>query len=259
MWEKQLEVAIKAAVKAAPVLLDFYNNKKFEIKNKSDDSPVTDADIESNKVICEFLKKYFPTYSILSEETLDNKERLNNDYVWIIDPLDGTTDFISHNDQFTINIALSYKHKIVVGVVLVPVTGEIYFATRFGGAFYSINNSVKQIHVNRKTKNIKVLISNSHHNKDEEKHLEKYGDLIKEKVKIGAAIKACLIAKGDAELYFRFNSKTKEWDTAPCSLIIKEAGGIFVDLKNKPLVYNRENVVNEGGYFVANKRKNIIF
>lgn len=258
MWEKQLAAAIKAGELAKRVILDIYK-QPFNVEIKSDKSPVTAADKQADKVIREFLLKEFPTYALLTEESADDKSRLSNDYCWIIDPLDGTTNFVSKNDEFTTNIALSYKGKIVVGVVFVPVTGEIYYATDHGGAFYSINGTVREIHVNNRKKDLRVLLSISHHGKPEEDALEIYGNLITSKEKKGAALKGCLIAKGDAELSVRFNDKTKEWDTAAPQIIVKEADGLFIEPNGKWIKYNKEDVVNRNGYIIANKRKNIIF
>lgn len=257
MWEKQLAIAIKAGELAKREILEIYKSN-FKVEIKKDKSPVTLADKKADEIISKYLKEAFPTYAILSEESKDDKARLNNDYVWVIDPLDGTTNFVSKNDEFTINIALIYKHKVVVGVVIVPMTGEIYYATNHGGAFYSINGTVREIHVSRQSKLLKVLLSRTHHSKKEDEFFKKYGSKIIDKKYVGAAIKACLIAKGEAELSIGFTDKTKEWDTAAPQIILKEAGGLFVDTNGKWMTYNREDVDNKNGYVMSNKRKNIL-
>lgn len=258
MWEKQLAAAIKAGELAKRRILEIYKNG-FNVEIKPDNSPVTIADKDADQIIRSYLHEKYPDYAFLTEESADDKERLNNDYVWIVDPLDGTTNFVNKNNEFTINIALAYKHKIVVGVVIVPVTNEMYYATNHGGAFYSINGSVREIHVNHYRKNLRVLLSISHHGEAEEKKLAEYGSLIKSKTAKGAAIKLCLIAKGDAELSIRLNNGTKEWDTAAPQIIVKEAGGYFIKPDGEWMLYNRENVINTDGYYVANRKKNIIF
>lgn len=257
MWEKQLAVAIKAGELAKREILEVYKSH-FKVEIKKDKSPVTAADKKADKIISEYLKKAYPSYAILSEESKDDKKRLSNDYVWIIDPLDGTTNFVNKNDEFTINIALSYKHKVVVGVVIIPTTNEIYYATNHGGAFYSINGTVREIHVSRESKFIRALLSRSHHGKKEEEIFKKYGGRIINKTYVGAAIKACLIAKGEAELSIGINDKTKEWDTAAPQIILKEAGGLFVEPTGKWMEYNREDVTNKNGYVMSNKRNNIL-
>ena len=258
MWEKQLAAAIEAAELAKREIIKIYKSP-FKVEYKKDKSPVTEADKNADKIIRKYLSEKFPDYAFLTEETADDKSRLHNDYVWVVDPLDGTCDFVDKNDQFTTNIALVYKHKVVVGVIIIPVTNEIYYATHLGGAFYSINGTVREIHVNRKKKDLRVLLSVSQHGKEEDKAFKKYGNLISKKEPVGAAIKACLIAKGEAELYIRLNNHTKEWDTAAGQIIVQEAGGIYIEPHGEPLKYNRENVVNEKGYIIANRRKNIIY
>lgn len=257
MWEKELAAAINAGELAKRAILDVYKSP-FHVEIKKDKSPVTEADKKSDAIIREYLHKKFPTHAFLTEESQDDIIRLTNDYVWIIDPLDGTTNFVEKNDEFTINIALVYKHKVVVGVVLVPVTGEIYYATNHGGAFYSIGGKVREIHVNHKKKDLKALLSRSHHGQAEEEVLNRHADVIKERKYVGAAIKACLIAKGEAEISLRFNDKTKEWDTAAAQIILKEADGYFLTPKSHQwMTYNREDVTNRDGYIMANCRKNI--
>ena len=126
MWEKELQAAIEAGLKARIKIMEIYN-KGFDVEIKEDDSPVTIADKTADKIIREHLHNAFPAHAFLTEESEDNEERLSNDYVWIVDPVDGTKDFVAKDGGFTTNIALAYKHELVVGVVVVPVTGEIYF------------------------------------------------------------------------------------------------------------------------------------
>lgn len=257
MWEKQLATAIKAGELAKQTILDIYKSH-FKVEIKKDKSPVTTADKKADKIISEYLKSAYPSYAVLSEESQDNKERLKNDYVWVIDPLDGTTNFIAENEEFTINIALVHKHKVVVGVIIIPVTGEIYYATNHGGAFYSLGGKVREIHVSRNHKTIRALLSRSHHSKREEEAFKKYGNRIIKRTYVGAAIKACLIAKGEAELSIGLNDKTKEWDTAASQILLKEAGGVFIEPNGTWLKYNRKDTTNKNGYVMANKRKNIL-
>ena len=166
MWKNELQVAIRAALAAKEKILEIYS-QPIEVEIKEDDSPVTLADKVADLTIRDVLGSAFPTHAFLTEETIDDKKRLTNDYVWIVDPIDGTKDFIAKNDEFTTCIALSYKHEIVVGVVLVPATGELYFATKDGGAFYQKKNRIKKIRVNDKTKNLIVLTSRFHVNEKE--------------------------------------------------------------------------------------------
>ena len=134
--DKILEVTKKAAVDAGIAIMKVYDEAEdMEITYKDGDMPLTAADKASNKIIVDILRKEFPEYSILSEEEKDDRSRLDNDYCFVVDPLDGTKEFIKRNGQFTVNIALAYKHESVLGVIYVPVTGELYYAAKGKGAY----------------------------------------------------------------------------------------------------------------------------
>ena len=257
MWEEQLNAAIEAGVKAIKGILEIYNTN-FDVEIKDDNSPVTLADKNADKVIREYLHNKYPEYAFLTEESTDNKERLNNDYVWIVDPVDGTKDFVAKDGGFTTNIALAYKHEAVVGVVVVPLTGEIYYAAKGLGAFYRHQGITKRIHVNDKLDNLIVYKSVFHSTKQEEVMYEKYKDKIAKIEKWGSALKPCRIAQGLGELSYRLTDGTKEWDTAASQVIVEEAGGIFLDTKGKRIMYNREDVHNRIGYVICNRKENFL-
>lgn len=256
-YENELKDAITVAKKAIETIMDFYRNH-FEIEIKSDNSPVTDADKASNELIYDYLKQRYPSYAFLTEEMSDDLSRLNNDYVWIIDPLDGTEDFIRRDDQFCINIALVYAHQPVVGVVAIPVTGEIYFAVATEGSYYLPAGSTQpvRIHVNAKTSDLIQLSSVHHQTVEEIAIFEKHRDRIQCLSKVGSAIKACLIARGEAEVSFRYGSGSKEWDTCAPQLVLTEAGGVYTTSKLKPILYNKEDVYNHDGFFMLNRLEN---
>ena len=257
MWEKELKEAIFAGLKAKDKIMEIYK-KGFDVEIKEDNSPVTLADKTADRMIREHLSKCFPTHAFLTEESEDNQERLSNDYVWIVDPVDGTKDFVAKDGGFTTNIGLSYKHEVVVGVVVVPVTGEIYYATKGGGAFHRINGVDKQIHVNDKTEDLTVLRSVFHFNDEEKALIEKHSDKIKHIGKFGSSLKPCKIAEGVAEITYRMGGNTKEWDTAAFQIIVEEAGGYVLEPNGKPLTYNRVDVYNRNGYIVVNRKENIL-
>ena len=135
MYERELEVALKAVNSVRELILEIYNSDNLGVEIKEDQSPVTKADKAADKKIREILSGAFPLYSLLTEESVDDKSRLKNDYVWIVDPIDGTKDFVAKNGEFTINIGLSHNHKAVLGVILIPVTGEIYYGVEGLGSF----------------------------------------------------------------------------------------------------------------------------
>ena len=257
MWEEQLNAAIEAGVKAIKGILEIYNTN-FDVEIKDDNSPVTLADKNADKVIREYLHNKYPEYAFLTEESTDNKERLNNDYVWIVDPVDGTKDFVAKDGGFTTNIALAYKHEAVVGVVVVPLTGEIYYAAKGLGAFYRHQGITKRIHVNDKLDNLIVYKSVFHSTKQEEVMYEKYKDKIAKIEKWGSALKPCRIAQGLGELSYRLTDGTKEWDTAASQVIVEQAGGIFLDTKGERIMYNREDVHNRIGYVICNRKENFL-
>lgn len=261
MFEKELEVCLSAGKKASDAIMDIYNKHSFNVEIKEDNSPVTTADLLANEIICADLKKHFPDYAILSEETSDDIHRLQNDYVFIIDPIDGTKDFIGHDDEFAINIALSYKHEVVLGVVYVPALNFVYYATKGQGAFKKdlVSGDLTQIHVSSKIKEMTVLTSRYHQKPDEEALIEKHKDVITNRKTVGSAYKICYIAEGSAEITFRLNPGTKEWDTAAPQIVLEEAGGVFIDFStNEKMKYNREDVRNLKGYVATNCKENIL-
>lgn len=255
--EKELEVSIKAAIKAGHAIMEIYNNiDDMQVEYKDGDMPLTAADKASDKIIVDALGNEFPDYAILSEEEKDDRARLSNDYCFIVDPLDGTKEFIKRNGQFTVNIALSYKHESVMGVIYVPVTGELYYAIKGKGAFLDNGNGVaERIEVSSCTdlEKLRIVMSSSHGCRQMDEIIEKYK--FSNFVKMGSSLKGCIVAKGGAELYYRFNP-TMEWDTAAMQCIVEEAGGIFMQMDDTPMRYNRKDSVNSKGFYVINNIAN---
>ncbi len=253
MWNKELEVAKRLAVDAGFEIMDVYDNySDMEVVYKDDATPLTIADRRANRLIVDELRREFPDYAVLSEEEKDDKTRLDNDLCFVIDPLDGTKEFIKRNGQFTVNIALSYKNRSVMGVIYVPVTGELYYASEGKGAFMK-NSEGKEIKLNvstviDKTK-LRIVMSNSHGCKEMDEFIEKYG--FTNTVSIGSSLKGCMIAMGKAEVYYRFNP-TMEWDTAAMQCIVEEAGGIFRQMDDTEMYYNREDSLNRKGFYIIN-------
>ena len=256
MWEEYLKGAIEAANLAKVKILEIYHTN-FDVEIKSDNSPVTMADKAADSIIQKYLREKFPNTAFLTEESDDDLSRLDNDLVWIIDPIDGTKDFVAKDDEFTTNIALAYKHDLVVGVVSVPATGEIYYATKDGGAFYQKGDLVERMHVNNKTKDLVCFTSVFHFNAQEDAIIKSCSDFISTTKKLGSSIKVCEIAHGNGEVTFRITPNTKEWDTAACQIILEEAGGVMVEPDGNRLMYNRKDVYNRNGYVAANLKQNL--
>ena len=255
--EKELAVAKEAAVKAGYAIMDVYENAEdMQISYKDGDMPLTAADKASNRIIVDALKEAFPEYAILSEEEKDDLSRLDNDYCFVVDPLDGTKEFIKRNGQFTVNIALSYQHKSVMGVIYVPVTGELYYAAQGQGAYLDTKDETgKKLQVSGCTDihELRMVMSSSHGWEQMDKLLEKYK--ISNFVKMGSSLKGCVVAKGEAEVYYRFNP-TMEWDTAAMQCIVEEAGAIFRQMDDTPMLYNREDSLNAKGFYIINSQDN---
>ena len=255
--DKILEVTKKAAVDAGIAIMKVYDEAEdMEITYKDGDMPLTAADKASNKIIVDILRKEFPEYSILSEEEKDDRSRLDNDYCFIVDPLDGTKEFIKRNGQFTVNIALAYKHESVLGVIYVPVTGELYYAAKGKGACLDTEEEKGiRLSVSECTdiKKLRLVMSGSHGCEEMDKLIEKYG--FTNFVKMGSSLKGCVVAKGEAEVYYRHNP-TMEWDTAAMQCIVEEAGAIFRQMDDTPMLYNREDSLNAKGFYIINKIEN---
>ncbi len=220
----------------------------FNIDSKSDNSPLTKADLHVNKYLCNFVEKT-DCKNIISEEisNLEFKKRKDWDNYWVIDPIDGTKEFINKSTDYTINIALCYKEKPVFGLVSCPATNDIYHAFKGCGAF--LNG--KKINTKKNSKeNIKrVIASKSHMNEETKRYIE---NLIKRhKVALksyGSSLKICKIAEGEADIYPRFGP-TMEWDTCAAQIILEEAGGSLIDNNGYQLLYNKQNLLNP--YFIA--------
>ncbi|MDD3412702.1 MAG: 3'(2'),5'-bisphosphate nucleotidase CysQ [Lachnospiraceae bacterium] len=257
-YKKELEAAKEAAILAGKMIMDIYESSEdLSIEYKDGDMPLTRADKSANAIIIKILKERFPDYAILSEEEKDNKERLNNPYCFVIDPLDGTKEFIKRNGQFTVNIALSYEHESVMGVIYVPTTEVIYFASKGAGAFLKDKVGIRRIKVSDviDKKELRVVMSNSHGCEKMNQLLEKYH--LTHFVKVGSSLKGCMVAEGSADIYYRYNP-TMEWDTAAMQCIVEEAGGIFRQMDGSVMYYNRNHCLNEKGFYLVNCSANII-
>jgi len=245
----ELDVAIKAAQEASSVILDIYQ-KDYNTFTKTDDSPVTDADLKSNKKINEILSD--TKHSILSEEDVDDQSRLSKDMIWIVDPLDGTSDFIDKTGEFTVMIALIQNKKPILGVIAWPTEKILFVAQKDCGTFRYSNDKWDKISVT-KIENLSECrtIGSRHHLSDKEKKfIKKLG--IKDFTSIGSSLKVGKISSGEAEAYITTTNKMKEWDTAASYCIITEAGGKMTDMSGNQITYNNKNVYHQNGILVTN-------
>ena len=245
----ELDIAIKAAQEASSVILDIYQ-KDYNTFTKTDDSPVTDADLKSNKKINEILSD--TKHSILSEEDVDDQSRLSKDMIWIVDPLDGTSDFIDKTGEFTVMIALIQNKKPILGVIAWPTEKILFVAQKDCGTFRYSNDKWDKISVT-KIENLSECrtIGSRHHLSDKEKKfIKKLG--IKDFTSIGSSLKVGKISSGEAEAYITTTNKMKEWDTAASYCIITEAGGKMTDMSGNQITYNNKNVYHQNGILVTN-------
>ena len=245
----ELDIAIKAAQEASSVILDIYQ-KDYNTFTKTDDSPVTDADLKSNKKINEILSD--TKYSILSEEDVDDQSRLSKDMIWIVDPLDGTSDFIDKTGEFTVMIALIQNKKPILGVIAWPTEKILFVAQKNCGAFRYSNDKWDKISVT-KIENLSECrtIGSRHHLSDKEKKfIKKLG--VKDFTSIGSSLKVGKISSGEAEAYITTTNKMKEWDTAASYCIITEAGGKMTDVSGNQITYNNKSVYHQNGILVTN-------
>ena len=261
---KHLKTAIEASLKAGEVIMQVYDTA-FDVEIKDDKSPLTEADKKANDIINSFLK---PTpIPIISEENkqIDFSERKGWNTCWIVDPVDGTKEFIKRNGEFTVNIALIKNGKPELGVIYVPASKTLYFADvlknqAFKSILTSHNTSPKEVlhlakplKTKEPTNHIEVVGSRSHMSQDTLDFVEglKASGKSVDIVSKGSSLKFCLVAEGQADIYPRF-APTMEWDTAAGQAICNAVGVEVISKEtNKPLLYNKENLLNP--WFIVSK------
>ena len=240
-----LNILENIAKKAGAAVLDHYERPFNKIDEKIDGSPLTMADLDSEHIIVSQLKKNFSLPIITEENPVSFKDRKTWNQYWLVDPLDGTKDFIYKNDEFTVNIALIDGHRPVVGVVYAPALDLIYTASLNEGA----KKNGKFIYNKSKRKNLIAADSRQHSTKKTEKFMLK--NKISKVLRIGSSLKLCSLAEGLIDVYPRFNG-TKEWDTAAAQIICKEAGCKIIDIETKnELLYNKDSIKNN--FFIASR------
>ncbi len=241
-----LEKAKEVSIRAGEKILEVYGSSSFGEEVKKDRSPLTRADRLSHEEIMAVLER--SGLPVLSEEGRDipYDERKGWDHFWMVDPLDGTKEFIKGNGEFTVNISLVHKDRSVLGVVYVPVSGDMYWARKGKGAFHGKNGSapvrLSCVSFTKKDKGLRIVGSRSHMNSGTQAFIEGYDD--PEIVSMGSSLKFMLIAEGKAHIYPRI-APTMEWDTAAAQIIVEEAGGTVEQYENgQPVVYNKADLLN---------------
>ena len=255
--EPLLNTAVKAALEAGIAILEIYQSSEFDVEIKGDNSPLTKADTASHKVIISFLST--TNIPVLSEEgkAISYEERKDWNQLWIVDPIDGTKEFIKRNGEFTVNIALIEYQKPILGVIFVPAKGELYFSSKGIGAFkvnvdlenYDLETLISngnKLPLQREDNTFTIVASRSHMSPETETYVQEMCDIHGEVnlISKGSSLKLCMVAEGTANCYLRF-APTMEWDTAAGQAICEHAGFQVIDWKTKEnILYNRKELLN---------------
>ncbi|SFF44799.1 3'(2'),5'-bisphosphate nucleotidase [Thermoflexibacter ruber] len=246
-----IQAICSIAVQAGKKLLEFYRKNDLQVQYKEDNSPVSAADYAANKIITGEIEKLAYSFPILSEEGADIPYEVRKDWetFWLIDPLDGTKEFIKGNDNFTVNIGLVYQSFPIAGVIYLPVNDVLYFADK-NGAFKQIASGELirlQLPQEPDYQNLRAVKSSSNAYRPEEYEVLKKLN-VKQITPIGSAVKYCMIAEGSADIYYR-QSPNMEWDSAAGQAIIEISGGKVLDANKQRFAYNKPSLIN--GEFIC--------
>lgn len=241
------EAVIGIACAAGDAILQVYA-QGFEVEHKADASPLTQADLASHRVIVDGLIALTPQWPVLSEEDSDIPWMTRREWVtyWLVDPLDGTREFVKRNGEFTVNIALIHAHRPVFGVVQAPVGGALWHATHGGDAFRRDGNVEVALRTRRPASPpLRVAASRSHRDARTEAALARMGDV--EIIGMGSSLKFCRIAEGALDVYPRFGP-TSEWDTAAGQCVLEASGGALLAPDGQAFEYNRRETLLNGDF-----------
>jgi 3'(2'), 5'-bisphosphate nucleotidase len=245
-----IDPVVVLAEKAGQAILEVYSSD-FEVQSKADNSPLTQADLASHHCIVAGLESLTPGMPIISEESglPDYEQRRQWDRYWLIDPLDGTKEFVNRNGEFTVNIALIDKQKPVFGVVHVPVQGKTYLGCEgYGAERRDAEGNVESIQVSTTSADpVRIVGSRSHRGASLDEYLLNLGEC--DLIPMGSSLKFCVIAEGGADLYPRLGL-TSEWDTAAAQAVVEQAGGSVVTLDGKAMKYNSKSDILNPYFFV---------
>lgn len=249
-----VEPIVALAEEAGRAILEVYSTD-FEVQSKDDASPLTQADLASHRCIAAGLESLTPDIPVISEESglPDFAERSAWPTYWLIDPLDGTKEFVNRNGEFTVNIALIDDNRPVLGVVYVPVQDKTYVGCEgLGAECREPDSSPRKIEVAASSgDSVRVVGSRSHRGASLDAYLEALGDY--DMVPMGSSLKFCVVAEGGADIYPRLGP-TSEWDTAAAQAVVEQAGGSVVTLDGKPMNYNKKDDILNPHFFVIGAR-----
>lgn len=241
-----LPQAVDLARQAGEAVMRVYAEVNPAIEYKRDNSPLTQADLASHGIIVAGLERIAPGIPVLSEESEEIPFATRHAWprYWLIDPLDGTKEFLRRNGEFTINIALMENNHPVLGVVYAPAIDKMYFAAQGCGAFTLNGEERVPIKTGPSATGVRRIVASRSHGSGEEASADTNGEKC-EFIVMGSSLKFCLVAEGSADLYPR-RGPTMEWDTAAAHCVVEQAGGTVTDLDGNPLLYNKESLLNPG-------------
>jgi len=250
--EGELGVAIRLAREAGEIVKTFYQVPPT-VRWKDPTEPVTEADRAANAYLVRQLQAAFPNDAVLAEESRDDPVRLANRRVWLVDPIDGTVEFIAHNGEFCIMVGLALDGEPVLGVVFQPVDDVLYAASRGNGAFVEEFGERYPLQVSNIAVpgDCRLVVSRSHRVPLLDRIVAQLG-IQRERAVGSVGLKVGLIARGEADSYIHPNAGTREWDTCAPDIIAREAGGTMTDCWNRPLRYNQADVVHHFGVMASN-------
>jgi len=245
----ETKLAVEAGIRASKAVMEIYR-QDFTSGVKDDDSPITKADLESNRIIKEVLAA--SSLKVLSEEDEDDKSRLDSEKIWIIDPLDGTSDFVNRTGEFTIMIALVEDKRPVLGLICRPTTDSLFLAQKSGGAFQLNDGRWNRLQVSSTYELTKCrAVGSRFHLSEQEK--EFFRDLgVMSFESRGSSLKVAEICMGMADLYLTTSNKIKQWDTCASYCLVTEAGGRMTDIDGGDILYNVDRINHERGLLVSN-------
>ena len=248
---------IQISIDAGNEILKVYNNSQIDVNYKEDQSPLTMADMASHRIIKQKLKLLFPKIPIISEEESDIPFEIRSKWgkYWLVDPLDGTKEFINRNGEFTTNIALIENNRTSMGVLHIPCTKETYYGDYINGSYLlDKNNHVVPLNSLRKNDKRILLVSRSHLSGDQKKFLADQDQFLV--MNRGSSLKFCMIASGEADVYIRLGP-TSEWDIAAGESIVKFSGGWVTHIDRSEIKFNKkDDYIND--YFVAARNEQLL-
>ena len=251
-WEHEERFAAAVAREAGAIVLRWYGDEiRVEWKGRGD--PVTGADKEANAHIVAALGRAFPGDAVLAEESADDRSRLGRERLWVVDPLDGTREFVDRNGEFVVMVALTFRGRSVAGAIFHPTSGTLLRAREGGGAWAEDASGVRRLHVSDRDDPaaFRLLVSRSHRSSKIDAVRSALG--LRDEQPCGSVgLKMARLARGDADLYVHFGGGTKEWDLGAPDILIHEAGGSVTDIHGARIPYNREDVRTPAPYVASN-------